>query len=242
MNIVIPISVFDNRSYYIICYLIMKARTIYLVILILLLSCTSKKDSNIQATVDSLSLYDNHPTLNVSEAKHLQWVDSVLGVKNVRLIDCRNGIYQYDDTRFYWNRTFDYFLVYPSSFTHGKEPDLGDGNHFVNEDSTICLNVYATYFDVFKDDYSLHEWFDIMINSEVEQGNRIVKKDITEHSYTIEGNTKGGRCFYSKAIRKKAHERDIIVTVKLGYTDSVKKQAEEIISMNINRFPYNPLE
>lgn len=208
----------------------------------LLLSCTSKKDSNIQATIDSLFIYDNHPTLEISEAKHLQWVDSVLGVKNVRLIDCRNGIYQYDDTRFYWNRTFDYFLVYPSSFTHGKEPDLGDGNHFVNEDSTICLNVYATYFDVFKDDYSLHEWFDIMINSEVEQGNRIVKKDITEHSYTIEGNTKGGRCFYSKAIRKKAHERDIIVTVKLGYTDSVKKQAEEIISMNINRFPYNPLE
>ncbi len=40
---------------------------------------------------------------------------------------------------------FDYFLVYPSSFTHGKESDLGNGNHFVNEDSTICLNVYATY-------------------------------------------------------------------------------------------------
>ena len=53
--------------------------------------------------------------------------------------------------------------------------------------------------NVFKDDYSLHEWFDIMIDTEVEQGNRIVKKDITDHSYTIEGNTKSGRCFYSKA-------------------------------------------
>ena len=83
-------------------------------------------------------------------SKYLQWVDSVLGVKGVKLIDYRNGIYQYDDTRFYWNRTFDYFLVYPSSFTHGEESDLGNGNHFVNEDSTICLNVYATYFDVFK--------------------------------------------------------------------------------------------
>ena len=149
----------------------------------------------------------------------------------MKLIDYRNGIYEYDDTRFYWNRTFDYFLVYPSSFTHGKESDLGNGNHFVNEDSTICLNVYATYFDVFKDDYSLHEWFDIMIDTEVEQGNRIVKKDITDHSYTIEGNTKGDRYFYSKATCKKAYERDIIVTVKLEYTDSKKEEARAIICL-----------
>ena len=147
----------------------------------------------------------------------------------MKLIDYRNGIYQYDDTRFYWNRTFDYFLVYPSSFTHGEESDLGNGNHFVNEDSTICLNVYATYFDVFKDDYSLHEWFDIMIDSEVEQGSIIEKKDITDHSYIIEGNTKGGRCFYSKAICKKAYERDIIVTVKLQYTDSRRKEVEKLL-------------
>ena len=220
----------------------MKLVTIYILLLMLLLSCTSKKDSNIQATIDSLFIYDNHPTLEISEAKYLQWVDSVLGVKGVKLIDYRNRIYQYNDTRFYWNRTFDYFLVYPSSFTHGKESDLGNGNHFVNEDSTICLNVYATYFDVFKDDYSLHEWFDIMIDTEVEQGNRIIKKDITDHSYTIEGNTKGGRCFFCKATCKKAYERDIIVTVKLEYMNFIKKQAEEIISMNINRFPYNPLE
>ena len=79
-------------------------------------------------------------------------------------------------------------MVYPSNFTHGEESDLGNGNHFVNEDSTICLNVYATYFDVFKDDYSLREWFDMMIDTEVEQGNIIVKKDITDHSYIIEGN------------------------------------------------------
>lgn len=156
--------------------MIMKLVTIYILIFMLLLSCTSKKDSNTQATIDSLSIYDNHPILEISEAKHLQWVDSVLGVKDVKLIDYRNGIYEYDDTRFYWNRAFDSFLVYPSSFTHGEESDLGNGNHFVNEDSTICLNVYATYFDVFKDDYSLHEWFDIMIDTEVEQGNRIVKK------------------------------------------------------------------
>ena len=50
---------------------------IYILLLMLLLSCTSKKDSNIQATIASLSIYDNHPTLDISEAKHLQWVDSV---------------------------------------------------------------------------------------------------------------------------------------------------------------------
>ena len=60
---------------------------IYILLLMLLLSCTSKKDSNIQATIASLSIYDNHPTLDISEAKHLQWVDSVLGVKGVKLID-----------------------------------------------------------------------------------------------------------------------------------------------------------
>ena len=206
----------------------------------LLLSCTSRKDSSVQATADSLSMCDNHTPLEVSEAKHLQWVDSVLGIKGTTLIDYKNGIYQYNDTRFYWNRAFDYFLVYPSSFTHGKESDLGDGNHFVNEDSTICLNVYATYFDIFKDDYSLREWFDMMIDSEIEQGNRIIKKDIAGHSYIIEGNTKGGRCFYSKAICKKSYERNIIVTVKLEYMRSVKKQAEEIISNNIHL--YNPLK
>lgn len=208
----------------------------YLCIVILLL-CIGNKNTDTLIT-DSLSIYDNHPTLDISEAKHLQWVDSVLGVKGVKLIDYRNRIYQYNDTRFYWNRTFGYFLVYPSSFTHGEESDLSNGNHFVNEDSTICLNVYATYFDVFKDDYSLHEWFDIMIDTEIEQGNRIVKKDITDHSYTIEGNTKtkGGRCFYSKATCKKAYERDIIVTVKLEYTRSVKKQAEEIVDNNIHLY------
>lgn len=221
--------------------MIMKLVTIYIFTLILL-SCTSRKDSSVQATADSLSMCDNHTPLEVSEAKHLQWVDSVLGVKGVKLIDYRNGIYQYNDTRFYWNRTFDYFLVYPSSFTHGKEPDLGDGNHFVNKDSTICLNVYAMYFDVLKDDYSLREWFDIMIDSELKQGYRIAKKDITDHSYTIEGNTKSGRCFYSKATYKKAYERDIIITVKLEYTDSAKEQAEHIINKNINSFLSNPLK
>jgi len=200
-----------------------------MLVLILLLSCTSRKDSNIQATIDNLSIYDNHLTLEISEAKHLQWVDSVLGVKDVKLVDYRNGIYEYDDTRFYWNRTFDYFLVYPSSFTHGEESDLSNGNHFVNEDSTICLNVYATYFDVFKDDYSLREWFDIIIDTYSEQGNRIVKKDITDHSYTIEGTTKDDRYFYSKATCKKAYERDIIVTVKLEYTDSRRKELETLL-------------
>lgn len=206
----------------------MKLYIVY-ILLLLLLYCTNKKDRSVQATIDSLSMYDNHPTLEISEKEHLQWVDSVLGIKGVKLIDYRNGIYQYYDTRFYWNRTFDYFLVYPSNFKHGEEPDLGDGNHFVNEDSTIRLKVYATYFDALKDDYSLHEWFDIMIDSEVEQDNRITKKDITDHSYTIEGNTKGGRCFYSKATCKKAYGREIIVTMKLEYTDSKKEEIENII-------------
>ena len=76
----------------------------------------------------------------------------------------------------------------------------------------------------------------MMIDSEIEQGYRITKKDITDHSYTIEGNTKSGRCFYSKAICKKAYERDIIVTVKLKYTRSVKKQAEEIVDNNIHLY------
>ena len=64
---------------------------IYILLLMLLLSCTSKKDSNIQATIDSLFIYDNHPTLEISEAKYLQWVDSVLGVKGVKLIDIEMG-------------------------------------------------------------------------------------------------------------------------------------------------------
>lgn len=114
----------------------MKQGIIYILLLIVL-SCTSRKDTNALITNDNISRYDNHPILEISEKEHLQWVVSILGVKGVRLIDCRNGIYQYDDTRFYWNRTFDYFLVYPSNFKHGEEPDLGDGNHFVNEDSTI---------------------------------------------------------------------------------------------------------
>lgn len=56
----------------------------------------------------------------------------------------------------------------------------------VNEDNTIRLNVYATYFDVLKDDYSLREWFDIMIDFEIEQGSIIEKKNITDHSYITE--------------------------------------------------------
>ena len=73
----------------------------YLCIVILLL-CIGNKNTDTLIT-DSLSIYDNHPTLDISEAKHLQWVDSVLGVKGVKLIDYRNRIYQYNDTRFYWN-------------------------------------------------------------------------------------------------------------------------------------------
>ena len=47
--------------------MIMKLVTIYILILMLLLSCTSKKDSNTQATIDSLSIYDNHPILEISK-------------------------------------------------------------------------------------------------------------------------------------------------------------------------------
>ena len=38
--------------------------------------------------------------------------------------------------------------------------------------------------------------------------------------------------FYSKAICKKAYERDIIVTVKLEYTDS-KRKKRELLSVYI---------
>ena len=37
--------------------MIMKLVTIYILIFMLLLSCTSKKDSNTQATIDSLSIF-----------------------------------------------------------------------------------------------------------------------------------------------------------------------------------------
>lgn len=40
--------------------------------------------------------------------------------------------------------------------------------------------------------------------------------------------------FYSKAICKKAYERDIIVTVKLEYTDSKKEEARVIICLYNN--------
>ena len=52
---------------------------------------------------------------------------------------------------------------------------------------------------------------------------------IRDSSYTIEGNTKGGRYFYSKATHKKAYEREIIVTVKLKYTDSRRKEVEKLL-------------
>lgn len=212
----------------------MKQGIIYILLLIVL-SCTSRKNTNALITNDNISIYDNHPILEISEKEHLQWVDSVLGIKGVKLIDYRNGIYQYNDTRFYWNRTFDYFLAYPSNFKHGEEPDLGDGNHFVNEDSTIRLYVYATYFDALKDDYLLHEWFDIMIDSEVEQGNFIEKKNVTDHSYIIEGKTKNDKCIYSKSFYKMAYEREVIVVAKFEYTDLRRKEVEEIVNLYINK-------
>lgn len=169
------------------------------------------------------------------------WVDSVLGVTGIKIMDDRNEIYQYDDKRFYWNKKYDYFLAYPSNFLHGEEAELCDGNSFINKDSTICLHVFAAYFDVFKDDYTLLEWFDSMIDSEIEQGNCIWRKDFTDNTYVIQGNTKEGRCLYQKAVCKMAYEREIIVTVELEYTESVKAQAENLINTNISNFPYNPL-
>ena len=45
-----------------------------------------------------------------------------------------------------------------------------------------------------------------------------------------------GLTLLEKAICKKAYEREIIVTVKLEYTRSVKKQAEEIVDNNIHLY------
>lgn len=73
------------------------------------------------------------------------------------------------------------------------------------------------YFDVFENDYSFCGWFDVMIDSEIEQGSIIEKKDFTNQQLYYEGTTKDGRCFYNKAICKIAYECGIIITVKLGY-------------------------
>lgn len=182
-----------------------------------------------QATADSLSMCNNHTPLEVSEAKHLQWIDSILGIKGTTLIDYRNGYTNIMIRGFIGIELLIIFWYIPLALHMGKESDLGDGNHFVNKDSTIYLNVCAMYFDVLKDDYSLREWFDMMIDSEIEQGNRIIKKDITDHSYAIEGTTKGDKYFYSKTIYKKAYERDIIVIVKLEYIDSRRKEVETLL-------------
>lgn len=195
-----------------------------------------QQEGHTDTCTNNFSAYDNHPALEVSEEEYLMWVDSTLGVTGVKLIDYRNEVYQYGNTRFYWNRKFNYLLVYPSNFQHGKESYLCDGNHFVNSDSTICLNVYASYFDVFKEDYSLREWLDVLIDSEIEQRNTIEKKDYTESGYVIEGKTKNGRYFYSKAIYKIAYDREIILTVRLEYTSSKKKDAKEIIKRGFSNF------
>lgn len=74
-----------------------------------------------------------------------------------------------------------------------------------------------------------------MIDSEVEQGGIIEKKNVTDHSYIIEGKTKNDKCFYSKSIYKMAYEREAIVMAKFEYTDSRRKEVEEIVNLYINK-------
>ena len=76
-------------------------------------------------------------TKDANQTMQMVSVDSVLQVKGIESIDTRNEIYQYRDVYFYWNRKFDYFLVYPDSLLYGEEPYLCDGNHFYTEDSPL---------------------------------------------------------------------------------------------------------
>ena len=100
-----------------------------------------------------------YPLMKDEERRVLQCVDSVLEVEGVKLIDYPNEIYQYKDMRFYWNRKFNYFLVYPDFLIQGEEAYLCDGNHFYTEDSTIVLNVFAVYYDMFEEDLAFADYF-----------------------------------------------------------------------------------
>lgn len=175
----------------------------------------------------SYQLYDNHPPLDIPEREYLNQIDSIFGVKGIKMIDYRNNIYQYKNTRIYWNKKYDYFLYY-TDLGHGIESDMCDGNQFVNKDSSLCVTVHSHYFN--NDDWTLSEWF----NNHTTSLSDITVEDkaIDSTTYYIKGKTISNKNYFEHAVYRKAYGRDIIVYMILRYTDEMTNEADAIIYNN----------
>ena len=178
-----------------------------------------------------------YPLMKDEERRVLQCVDSVLEVEGVKLIDYPNEIYQYKDMRFYWNRKFNYFLVYPDFLIQGEEAYLCDGNHFYTEDSTIVLNVFAAYYDMFEEDLAFTDYFRKFFINENES---ISYKQVNDIECFIKGKDEYENGFMRKGVSKEIYDRKIVIILNLAYKRNRKIEAESIWEVSIKHFPNKP--
>ena len=176
-------------------------------------------------------------TKDANQTMQMVSVDSVLQVKGIESIDTRNEIYQYRDVYFYWNRKFDYFLVYPDSLLYGEEPYLCDGNHFYNRSNTIVLSVCAVYYDVFNSDYTLAEYLRKFF---IQENDSIYTKQFNDTDFLIKGKNGNGKHFLRKGVYKEIYDREIVIVLELEYTNNKKEEAEKIWKNCVKYFPNRP--
>ena len=196
---------------------------------------TFTKDANQTMQIVSEALGD--ATDDEAYYRNILHVDSVLQVKGIVSIDTRNEIYQYRDVYFYWNREFDYFLVYPDSLLCGEEPYLCDGNHFYNGSNTIVLSVCAVYYDVFNSDYTLAEYLRKFF---IQENDSIYTKQFNDTDFLIKGKNENGKHFLRKGVYKEIYDREIVIVLELEYTNNKKEEAEKIWKNCVKYFPNRP--
>ena len=152
-------------------------------------------------------LYYSHSKMDINKAEDTNWILEQKGpqtsqteqIENTKIKESfpketsdveivENQLRNSPITK-YSNMKFEYSITYPSCFTRGEEPDMGDGCRMtMNNDFNIDFVVSGLFYD---EDYPIEDWY----KNDKEKASYAVFK---QNWYVVSGYESDGRVFYKK--------------------------------------------
>ena len=130
----------------------------------------------------------------------------------------------------YNNMQFEYSITYPSCFTRGEEPDMGDGCRMtMNNDFNIDFVVSGLFYS---EDFPIEDWY----KSDKEKASYAVFK---QNWYVVSGYESDGRVFYKKVSIKPCEFGGTGRTIKtfhLMFPKRFEKAMEPFIKYELKHF------
>lgn len=193
-------------------------QSLFLVLLLTLLGCSSKKQE-----VQKPPIFSK--------------------IDGVKLVDDTYGIYQYNDTLYYFNEPADFLFKIPVGFKYSKSDRMfADGLRLTNADSTLNIYLSSLSYGYPRENYSDEALSVALSNYACDNSDIKIYYEVNDSSYFKIGFTEQNIPMLEKCIVKFDNDEETINQffhfVRFEYPDSLAREAEQIHRDYIQPWPF----